>query len=304
MDVKLAPGKYVVAVSGGVDSMVLLHLLTTTYHLSSTTHQFVVAHFDHGIREDSARDRKLVEETAKKLRLQFVHSDGKLGADASEAQAREARYEFLRKVVNDKKAKAIVTAHHQDDAVETLIINMLRGTSRRGVLKETEEIKRPLLKVPKEEILKYAAANNLKWREDSTNKDTKYLRNYVRLKLLPEMKQADPDVMNKLLNSNTSLLEANREIDEEIVKILESNCQVSAKKIVISRQWLIMLPNDVGREILYDCARKLNPNVEMDRKNIENLLIFVKTAKVNKRAPLNGRINVHTEAAKIIMELV
>lgn len=304
MDVKLKPDKYVLAVSGGVDSMVLLHLLTTIYHLPSTKYQFIVAHFDHGIRKDSVRDKELVEETAKKLKLPFVYGEGKLGVGANEAQAREARYEFLRKVISDNKAKAIVTAHHQDDAVETLIINMLRGTGRRGVLKETDEIKRPLLAVSKEEILKYAKANNLTWREDSTNQDTKYLRNYVRLVLLPKMKQADPGAVGKLLNSSASLSEMNHEIDEEIIKIFETSCQVDTRKIVIPRQWLIMLPNEVSKEVLCECIRRLDRRSEVDKKKISSLLVFTKTAKINKQMPFSKKINVRTESAKIIIELV
>src|SRR5688572_27728765 len=128
MKINVAPGKYIVAVSGGVDSMVLLHLLSQ--HSQS---ELIVAHFDHGIRPDSAEDRKLVEKTAKKYGLEFVYREGELGPGASEAEAREARYGFLQIIKVKHNAKAIVTAHHQDDMLETAIINMLRGTGRKGL---------------------------------------------------------------------------------------------------------------------------------------------------------------------------
>ncbi len=305
MNVKLSPGKYVVAVSGGVDSMVLLHLLvSTSSQLLTPDSQFIVAHFDHGIRSDSAKDKKLVEQIAKKLGLEFVYDQGKLGEDASEAKARDARYQFLRRVLRENGAKAIVTAHHQDDAVETLIINMLRGTGRRGVLKETDEIKRPLLGVSKDEILEYAEAHKIKWREDHTNQDTKYLRNYVRLVLLPKMKKVDPKVVDKLLDSSLTLKGVNQEIEQELFVAIESNCQIETDKIIIPSHWLIMLPNEVGKEVLYECVRKLSVEAEIDRKNIENLLVFAKTAKPNKQMSLNKKIKVLTEPAKIILELV
>src|SRR5690606_5271626 len=106
--IKIRPGKYVVAVSGGVDSMVLLDLLRQKPKL-----ELIVAHFDHGIRPDSAEDRKLVQRVAKHYDLPFVYAEGKLGPKASEALAREARYAFLRRVQAEQGAEAIITAHHQ-----------------------------------------------------------------------------------------------------------------------------------------------------------------------------------------------
>ena len=141
------PGKYVVAVSGGVDSVALLHLLLEANDERRTMNdedspssvlrppfRFVVAHFDHGIRKDSAEDRKLVQAMAQKIRgLPFVYDEGRLGPRASEATARLARYTFLRRVLQASGARAIVTAHHQDDLLETAIINLLRGTGRKGL---------------------------------------------------------------------------------------------------------------------------------------------------------------------------
>ncbi len=299
MEANLKPGKYIVAVSGGVDSMVLLDLLRKQDNL-----ELVVAHYDHGIRTDSAKDRQLVQKTAKEFSSQFETEEGHLGANTSEAKAREARYAFLRRVKTKHSATAIVTAHHQDDAVETLIINMLRGTGRRGVLKETDEIKRPLLRTSKKEILKYGAVNNISWHEDKTNQDTKYLRNYVRRVLLPKMKAADPDVVNKLLDSSTLLREMNEEIDTEITKILRNHCQLDKTKIEIPRQWLVMLPNEVGQEVLYECVRILDLRSDVNKKNIKNLLVFTKTAKNNKQMPVSKKITVRTEPSKIVMELV
>ena len=115
----LQPGTYVVAVSGGVDSMVLLDLLAKQPDI-----KLIVAHYDHGIRSDSKLDRELVASSAKKYKIPFVYESGNLGPGTSENQARIARYNFLRKVQKESKADAIVTAHHQDDALETAILNI------------------------------------------------------------------------------------------------------------------------------------------------------------------------------------
>ena len=184
MNIALTPGQYVVAVSGGVDSMVLLDLLRRRPDLKLT-----VAHFDHGIREESAEDRRLVESVARQHGLPFVYAEGHLGAGTSEAAAREARYEFLRRVKRAVKAKGIITAHHQDDLLETAMLNMMRGTGRRGLspMGTIEDIHRPFLQVPKHKLIKHARDNQLVWYEDATNKDQNYRQNYVRHQLLPRL---------------------------------------------------------------------------------------------------------------------
>src|SRR5665213_1651974 len=105
------PGSYVVAVSGGVDSMALLNVLKGESRRGGGW-KLVVAHLDHGIRPESAEDRRLVQATARDYKLPFVYHEGRLGAGASEAAAREARYSFLRSVQKASDAVAIVTAHH------------------------------------------------------------------------------------------------------------------------------------------------------------------------------------------------
>src|SRR5438132_889977 len=127
MDIALEPGTYIVAVSGGVDSMVLLDLLRTKPEL-----KLIVAHYDHGMRPNSTADRQLVQAVSKHHGLTFIYDQGKLG-NASEATARRARYDFLHQVREASQARAIITAHHQDDLLETAILNILRGTGRRGL---------------------------------------------------------------------------------------------------------------------------------------------------------------------------
>lgn len=304
MKVVLEPGKYVLAVSGGVDSMALLDMIATDKHLSAPDYKFIVAHYDHGIRKDSSRDRKIVEKAAKEYGLPFEYEEGRLGKSASEAKAREARYAFLRRVLRSRHADAIVTAHHRDDALETLIINILRGTGRRGVLKETTSVKRPLLNVSKEEIKKYAKAHSLKWHEDETNLDTKYLRNYIRQVLLPKMKKRDPKAIDKLLRSNSSLTQLNVEIDSSIDDLMRENCLLTNDTVEIPRHWLIMTPNTVGREIIYEAIRHLDKRPNVDRKNLKALLVFAKTAKLHKKMPINSSMNIRIEPKKIIVELV
>jgi tRNA(Ile)-lysidine synthase len=122
MAILIHPGKYVVAVSGGVDSVVLLD------HLAGhPEYELVVAHFDHGIRDDSREDEAFVRSLAEKYNVPFESKREDLGKQASEELARDRRYAFLRSVAGKHNAQ-IITAHHADDAVETIAINLLRGT--------------------------------------------------------------------------------------------------------------------------------------------------------------------------------
>ena len=146
MKLNIKPGTYIIAVSGGIDSVVLLDILSQIHDS-----RFIVAHYDHGIRVDSGEDRMFVASLAEKYGLPFYSEEGKLGASASEALARDKRYAFLRKIMGQTNADAIITAHHEDDALETMILNYMRGTGRRGmgVLRSNNEIVRPLLSVSK-----------------------------------------------------------------------------------------------------------------------------------------------------------
>jgi tRNA(Ile)-lysidine synthase len=290
MKIDIRPGKYIVAVSGGVDSMVLLHALAQMAGDAGFELELVVAHFEHGIREDSIKDQALVEATARAYGLPYVYERGFLGARASEAQAREARYAFLRKVRAGQGADAIVTAHHQDDVVETAIINMIRGTSSRGLsaLKSAGDIVRPLLGATKGELLAYAAEHTVHWREDSTNQDTRYLRNYIRLQLLPKLTPAGREAF---LHAVASAADLNQQIDSLLLPHIKSER--------MDRRWFIQLPHMVAREAMAAWLRQFG--VAFDRKAIERLVVFGKTAQPGKLASVDAKHSLQASKEHIIL---
>lgn len=268
--ITLKPGKYVVAVSGGVDSMSLAHMLHT--HYDRSTHKFVVAHFDHGIRADSREDYAHVRRYAAQLKLPFVYDTARLGAHASEAEARAARYRFLRTVTQSVGAEAILTAHHKDDALETAVFNLLRGTGRQGVtpFRESRDILRPLLGFSKSELYEYARSHHVPWREDSTNRDTTYRRNYIRHTLLP---RATPKKRAALERSIDKVYELSQYIDDLLEELLRY--QPAANQL--DRQQYSALPHMVARELLVVWLRR-NGVREFDRRTIERLAVAIKTA--------------------------
>lgn len=282
------PGSYVVAVSGGVDSMVLLHRLQAE---AGKGWKFTVAHLDHGIREDSVKDRRLVQRTAQQYGLPFVYREACLGPGTSEATARKTRYEFLRKVRNATNARTIITAHHQDDLLETAIINILRGTGRKGLtsLNSHHDIERPLLQLPKNDILTYAKDQRLVWREDSTNQDLNYLRNYIRHKILPRLSAKDRQRLYGHINDLKSI---NFQIDEALVNQLHFQTAAGT----LGRIWFNHLPHNVAREVMAAWLRAHDIR-NFDSRMLERLVIAAKTAEPGKVFPIvNERdMKIHTD---------
>lgn len=205
--------KYLVAVSGGVDSVVLLDML-----VAKGTDELVVAHFDHGVRQDSADDAVFVRQLAQKYQLPFEVRREELGKGVSEEVARVRRYTFLREMARKHDAK-IVTAHHADDVVETIAINIYRGTGWRGLaVLNSADIERPLLDIPKQKLLHYARTKRLEWREDSTNEDEQYLRNQLRFRL----RMVSPETKEWLREYRRRQVDIAAEIDAESHRLLGS----------------------------------------------------------------------------------
>ena len=286
MDVSVKPGKYVVAVSGGVDSVALLNVLSKQKDLT-----LVVAHFDHGIRDDSDQDRKFVEQLAADYGLAFVFAEGKLGPKASEATAREARYAFLRKVVKENGVQAIIAAHHQDDVLETAIINLLRGTGRKGLtaLDTRDDIVRPLLHIPKAELLNYAQHNGLIWREDSTNNDTVYLRNYVRQMIVPKLGKAGREKLLRLIYEQRTV---NAQLDALLLDQVEPE--------ELPRQWFVGLPHAVAKEVMAAWLR-LNKITNFDAPTLERAVVGAKTDRPGQKTALKNDIFLQVNKDKLAL---
>jgi tRNA(ile)-lysidine synthetase len=172
--------KKILAVSGGIDSMVLLERF-----FRAEPENIVVAHFNHGTRKSADLDEQFVFSRCKELKVPFETMKIMLGEGVSEELARQKRYNFLYHVAN-KYGGEIYTAHHLDDLIESIAINLIRGTGWRGLTPFSDNrIHRPFIEMGfyKTDILRFAAENKVLFREDPTNATDDYLRNRVRLKL-------------------------------------------------------------------------------------------------------------------------
>lgn len=271
---------YVVAVSGGVDSVVLLNKLAR-----AKDHRLVVAHFDHGIRAESADDAAFVRQLAKQYGLPFELGEGNLGEDASEEQARDTRYAFLRNVAERHDAM-VVTAHHQDDIIETIAINVSRGTGWRGLaVLDSPDIHRPLLGITKRDIYKHALKNNLEWVEDGTNQSDRYLRNRIRKK----SHTLTPKHRRQLL----ALWESQRLLKHLIDTEADS-------MITSSRYFISMIDEQSASEIVRSLLE--HQQASLTRPQRQRLVHAIKVARTNTVYEAGGGVQVSFTAREFIVK--
>ena len=221
--------KLLLAVSGGIDSMVLCDLF------DRMGVQFDLAHCNFNLRGDSSDlDEAFVQKEALKRNLElFVISfDTKKYAKEKKLSiqmaARELRYNWFKEILTEHKIDYLVTAHHADDVLETFFINLSRGTGidgLTGIPDHTSWIIRPMLPFTKTEIQAYAIKKELEWREDYSNEDTKYLRNKIRKELVPVLKELNPAFMNSFAAALENLSGSRKiikdKMDEVLLEIIE-----------------------------------------------------------------------------------
>ncbi|MBT8320842.1 MAG: tRNA lysidine(34) synthetase TilS [Eudoraea sp.] len=220
---ELLEERFLLACSGGMDSTVLLWLC------HSLEMDFSVAHCNFGLRgEESDADAEWVVESAakfkKELHLKNFNTNSYVKENKVSVQvgARELRYAWFKELQEENNIKYCVTAHHADDNLETFLINLSRGTGIKGLMgipAKTASLARPLLVFTRQEIADYALENHLKWREDSSNREYKYLRNQIRHVLLPRIKETHPVFMQNFAQTQAYLRESQVILENHLQQI-------------------------------------------------------------------------------------
>lgn len=238
--------KLLLTVSGGVDSMVMMSLV------AAAGYRFGVAHCNFQLRgAESDDDEKLVEREALRYGAEFFNkrfdTTGEMSrtGESMEMAARRLRYAWFRELCDEHGYTAIAIAHHSNDSIETFFINMLRGTGLRGLTGITTQVGRvvrPMMFATRKDIHDYAVAHRIPFREDSSNKSTKYLRNKVRLGLVPMLKEINPQFTTIMRRNIARLSQAQDFITSaiNIVKgeVLEHNDDMHRLKIANIRPTL------------------------------------------------------------------
>ena len=223
----------IVATSGGPDSMCLLHLLCELKDKLSL--KLIVAHVNHKLRSESEEEAAFVREVCLENNLIYEYMEIlEYNDDNLENDARIKRYEFFDKLVGIYHAKYLMTAHHGDDLMETILMRLTRGSSLKGYSGFRKELKeenytivRPLITETKKDIEEYMDDHHYKYYIDQSNFSEKYTRNRYRMHVLPFLKNEDPKVHHKFLKFSEELMEANTFIEgyvqELITKISDKN---------------------------------------------------------------------------------
>ena len=240
---RLQPGKVIVAVSGGLDSVVLLDLLAET----RTRHQLelVVAHVDHGILPDSAILAGRVEQLAREAGLAFESVALALGPDTTETRARAARYHALRLIARRHAARFILTAHHRDDQRETVLMRFLHGSGPSGLTgmrPRTRDLARPLLSFSRQTLLDYARARQLTWAEDPSNVDPRHLRSWIRHAALPMLEQRLPELPRSLDRARRQAATRQQALDQLLRHWSDLEFRRESGRVSLSLQLLLTLP--------------------------------------------------------------
>ena len=207
--------KYVIAISGGVDSAVLTHIF---YMLKLNFRTVFVNHNQKGSEELKQSAQALSD--ILKLNHKCIETGIKI--DSSETLMREARYEALNNDINEKEI--LVTAHHRDDKIETFFINLLRGTRLKGLTSialKSNNIIRPMINISKSQIMKYAKENDIYFRNDVSNFDNSILRNWIRNELIPEVENRFPGNLNNKITDLILEIEESTKEDTEIKKYIK-----------------------------------------------------------------------------------
>jgi len=271
--------KVVVGVSGGPDSVCLLDVfygLRKKYDL-----EIIIAHVNYGLRgKDSQKDEELVRKLAEKYSLPLkIHKVHKVGR--SEEVFREIRYSFFEKIRAKHKADAIAVGHNQNDQAETVLMRILRGTGLRGlgaIKCKNGHIIRPLLNIPRKDILSYLRKNKVLCRIDKTNLGTDFTRNKIRNKLLPYIvKDYNSNIEEILCKLSQSVADDYDFIGKFSAEWLKQNKNMRVSK-------LVKLHPSIQKEVLRLAIEKYNPYLrEIESGHIEEMLKVAKSSKSKRQ---------------------
>lgn len=300
--------KFVLAVSTGIDSSVLLDLFINFQNKYQNI-EIVVCHVNHHRRVESEEEEKYIsdfcDEKGIKLYIEGLYFGE--NEDNFQAKARELRYKFFDKIMKEEKADYLVLAHHGDDNLETILMRLSRGSSLIGYsgiqdyfAKENYYVIRPLLKYSKQDIINYQKTHKIKYYEDDSNSHKDYTRNRFRLDIIPKMKEECPNLIEKIYEFSNTLKNAGVVVNEVRDDFITKNTLKKNNEIIINRDEFLKLSNFLQEEVLFELVKKDS----LSKANIKELIKIIQSNKANYKEYFKNIFDFIIEYDKIVINYV
>jgi tRNA(Ile)-lysidine synthase len=279
----IEPGdRILVAVSGGMDSVLLLYLLNK--YKKEIGIEIEAAHINHMLRpKDSDKDQQLVKKLCKDWSINYhtINIDVKKISQTNkwsvEEGARKLRYEYLKGLKEQFSFNKIAVAHHHKDQAETILMHLIRGTGAeglRGMFIDKDDIIRPLLNITREDIENRVEELELEYRTDKSNLQTRYARNKIRIKLLPILRKYNPQIESNLVKTGEIIREDNDFIETEVVKYYNKYIQVKDNYMIIDEK-IKEIHLAIRRRLLIKAYKELS-HMYLEYKYVEKADEFIK----------------------------
>ena len=310
----------VIGVSGGPDSMALLNLLINLNKNKKIDAKLVVAHINHGIREEAEEETKFVEKFCREndvpcyIKREKVEELARKQKIGTEEAGRKLRYYFFEEVLEKEKANKIATAHNANDNAETILMNLMRGSGTSGLkgieIKRDNKYIRPILKVTRKEIEDYCDEMNLQPKIDKTNKENIYTRNKIRNELIPFIeKKFNPNIINSLNRLSEIASDEDeyieKKVSEEYNKVLIEenigNNKIDGKEQVILDLKKFNQEEKVikNRLVRYTISKVLGTSQNIEKIHVLDIVKLCENNIGNKFLVPNKKITVSVGRGKI-----
>lgn len=304
----IQPGnKILVAVSGGMDSVILLYLLHK--YNKELDIELEVAHINHMLRgKDSDKDQEFVKELAKGWSIPFhttridVKTISKKNKWSIEEGARKLRYEYLNNIKKINGFNKIALAHHHKDQAETILMHIIRGTGAeglRGMFFDKDDIVRPLLNITREDIERKIEEIQIEYRTDKSNLETKHTRNKIRLKLLPKLKEYNPQIENNLVKMGEIIGEDDNFIQSEVDKYFNNFVCLKNQYMILDKK-ILELHLAIRRRLIIRAYKELSQTY-LEYKYVLEIDNYLKK-KSKKKLGLPNNITLYIKNNEIILD--
>ena len=310
--------RILVGVSGGPDSVTLLHVLNSLKKEYSLN--IIIAHLDHKFRgEESAADRKFCEDLAKKYNLEIMWEEidvpgiAKEKGISPEEAARLARYDFFKRAAKEKNIHKIAVGHTRDDQAETVLMRIIRGAGMKGLggispVKEMggNKIIRPLIEVSRKEVEDFIAEEHLRFRKDSSNEKTIFTRNKIRLELIPLLeKDFNPNIKEVLSNMAENLQIENEFLSRYAKRKFKSASKIKQEQILIDGKKFKKLPEAIRKRVLRAALEELKGDLRrLTYQHWKEMEELIDSRPVNSIVDLPAGISITKDRSNIILKII